>query len=219
MSKATVKGFIAGMAVMALIGSLAGSALASFARQSIAVDYCDIQIVVDGEKLNPADVNGTPVEPFAYKGTTFLPVRAVASACGYEVEWDQDSYTVKLTKRDMQSYINEYREIGVPVLENVFSGAEYKETAYLDKSVVYTYAASSLPEESVLIDGYESWMMENGYKLVMSEADENNNTVYTFENKATNMNVTLSSSADDTELYVTVNYGNSNTDLASNAYQ
>ncbi|SMC91506.1 stalk domain-containing protein [Papillibacter cinnamivorans] len=213
MKKGTLKGFLAGMAVMAILVSVVGSAVATFGAKSLTVDYCNIQILVDGSKLNPTDVNGTPVEPFAYKGTTYLPARAVADACGFNVEWDQDNYTVKLTKRDASTYANEYKEIGVPAMENVFPDAVYENTQYLDGEVIYTYDRSSLPKDILLIDGYEGWLEDNGYKLTSSETDENGNTVYTFENKSNGMTVTVSSSADDTKLFVTVYYGDSSTDL------
>lgn len=48
----------------------------------------DIQIVIDGEKLTPKDVNGNIVHPFLLEGTTYLPVRAVSEALGQQVEWD-----------------------------------------------------------------------------------------------------------------------------------
>lgn len=48
----------------------------------------DIQIVIDGEKLTPKDVNGKIVHPFLLDGTTYLPARAVSEALGQAVEWD-----------------------------------------------------------------------------------------------------------------------------------
>lgn len=59
-----------------------------------------IKIVVDGQKLNPTDANGTPVEPMIYNGTTYLPVRAVANALGKAVYWDGPNYTVYLGDMD-----------------------------------------------------------------------------------------------------------------------
>ncbi len=48
----------------------------------------EIQIVIDGEKLTPKDVNGKVVHPFLSEGTTYLPVRAVSEALGQQVDWD-----------------------------------------------------------------------------------------------------------------------------------
>lgn len=61
-----------------LIGSVAVPAFAVDAT----VDYCRVKIVVDGATIVPKDADGKPVEPFIWKGTTYLPVRSVANALG-----------------------------------------------------------------------------------------------------------------------------------------
>ena len=71
---------------------------ASF-KKNIEVSYNDIQIVVNGIRIVPRDVNGTIVEPFIYNGTTYLPVRAVSEALGNAVEWDPTTYTVYVSER------------------------------------------------------------------------------------------------------------------------
>lgn len=40
------------------------------------------------------DSSGKTVEPFAYKGTTYLPVRAVGEALNKKVDWDGKTQTV-----------------------------------------------------------------------------------------------------------------------------
>ena len=47
-----------------------------------------ITIVLDSEELHPVDANGKSVDVMIYNGTTYLPVRAVASAVGKAVYWD-----------------------------------------------------------------------------------------------------------------------------------
>ena len=59
--------------------------------REISAAFRDIKIIVDGKQLS------TPAEPFIYKGTTYLPVRAVGEAVGKEVVWDNDTKTVTLT--------------------------------------------------------------------------------------------------------------------------
>lgn len=59
-----------------------------------------ISIVIDGQKINPKDGNGDKVEPIIYNGTTYLPVRAVATALGKAVYWDGPTYTVYLGDMD-----------------------------------------------------------------------------------------------------------------------
>ena len=80
-----------------LIGAVVfggGVALASNRTATMTVTYSDVKIVVDGTEITPKDVNGKYVEPFISDGTTYLPVRAVASALGKEVGWDGDTNTV-----------------------------------------------------------------------------------------------------------------------------
>ena len=54
----------------------------------------NIKLVVDGAPVTPKDAAGNAVEPFSCNGTTYLPVRAVASALGKEVTWDGNTNTV-----------------------------------------------------------------------------------------------------------------------------
>lgn len=65
-------------------------------KKTIEVDYLDIKLVVNGKEVTPKDVNGNVVEPFAYNGTTYLPVRAVGEALGKTVRWDGETKTVHL---------------------------------------------------------------------------------------------------------------------------
>mgnify|MGYP001431553185 CR=1 FL=1 len=91
------KSFICGMlcAFVLLFGSVA---LADPIQKSITVVYNGIKIVVDGETITPKDSEGNVVEPFIYDGTTYLPVRAVATALGKNVEWDGKTNSVIIGK-------------------------------------------------------------------------------------------------------------------------
>ena len=89
--------FLAGMVAMLLICAVSIPALAIRNTTSLNdVLVGGIRIVIDGQELHPTDVNGNPVDPMIYNGTTYLPVRAVASALGKAVAWDGPSYTVYL---------------------------------------------------------------------------------------------------------------------------
>ena len=57
-----------------------------------------ISIYVDGTKIKSTDANGNVVEPMIYKGTTYLPVRAVANAFDKEVAWDGKTSSVYIGK-------------------------------------------------------------------------------------------------------------------------
>lgn len=64
------------------------------ALKSIDAVFNNIKVVVDGITIQPKDSDGKPVEPFIVDGTTYLPLRAVATAFGKPVSWDQQTSTV-----------------------------------------------------------------------------------------------------------------------------
>ncbi len=55
-----------------------------------------ITVKYNGKAQNMADVNGNPVYPMLYGGTTYLPVRAVSNMLGIDVDWDGATQTVIL---------------------------------------------------------------------------------------------------------------------------
>lgn len=59
--------------------------------------------MIDGAEYVPTDADGNKVESFIYNGTTYLPVRAVATAFDKDVEWDGKNATVYLEKKDRMS--------------------------------------------------------------------------------------------------------------------
>ncbi len=68
---------------------------ANLAKQ-ISVYYRDIKLNINGKEYTPTNEQGEAVEPFIYEGTTYLPLRAVASALGKQVGWDDKTSTVFL---------------------------------------------------------------------------------------------------------------------------
>jgi len=56
-----------------------------------------IKITLNGEKFEPTDpADGSKIVPITYKGSTYLPLRAVAEAVGMEVIWDAPNNTAHL---------------------------------------------------------------------------------------------------------------------------
>lgn len=84
--KKNIKAFLTGALAMALVLGLTISALAISGRMTIEIDPINIQ--VNGETFQPKDVNGNEVPVFAYNGTTYAPLRALAEAYGLEVGYD-----------------------------------------------------------------------------------------------------------------------------------
>lgn len=64
--------------------------------------YNNINVSLDGAKLNLKDAQGNAVEPFMFDGTNYLPVRAVAEALGLSVDWVGATNTIVLTSPQPQ---------------------------------------------------------------------------------------------------------------------
>ena len=89
MFKERLKGFLAGVCVTALV---AGT-VTVFA-QTIDVAMGGIKVYWDGVEKTLYDANGSKVEPMIYKGTTYVPLRAMSNLMGKEVDWDQQTLSV-----------------------------------------------------------------------------------------------------------------------------
>lgn len=98
--KERAKGFIAGIIVCVFAFSLIGGALA--ASQAISIDQ--IKVMVNGEEFKPKDVNGNDVLVFAYNGTTYAPVRALAEAFGLVVGYDSASNMATVDKPSSSTF-------------------------------------------------------------------------------------------------------------------
>lgn len=89
--------------------------IASYASsRSVTLDvfYNDIKLVVDGLEAELVDDQGKSVEPFIHNGRTYLPVRKVAEMLGENVEWDGETSTVYIGKKDLEdeevTFINQH---------------------------------------------------------------------------------------------------------------
>ncbi len=105
-TKGKLKGAVAGFLAAALL--VGGGVFAAQRSEMIEVFYDDIEIYVDGQKVDPKDANGQTVQPFIYNGTTYLPVRAVGNAIGKDVAWDGVEKVVYLGTKpgDADNWLN-----------------------------------------------------------------------------------------------------------------
>lgn len=92
------KGVLLGIFVSVLWLEIVGTATATVGQRTVSVDYNDIKVTLNGAAVNMVDADGVAVEPFIINGTTYLPVRAVASALGLDVNWNGQTKTVELNK-------------------------------------------------------------------------------------------------------------------------
>jgi|GEM_PF-395871 len=73
------------------------------ASNAVMLTYSSLRIELNGEQIIPQDSASQVVEPFSINGTTYLPVRAVASALGLDVDWRQSDNMVVLQSGGMAS--------------------------------------------------------------------------------------------------------------------
>lgn len=119
--------------VMGLVLLISTTAFATVGSRTAELFYNNIKVMLNGKEITPTDANGNAVEPFIIDGTTYLPVRGVASALGMNVGWDATTNTVKLDN------------------PGVFPGAVH---VYEDKNVVIDFAGCRAPGEDDWMDYY-----------------------------------------------------------------
>ena len=85
---------------LALCASLTAGALmvaAGAASTNVTAQISpNISVVVDGAYQTFYNAAGQEVQPIAYNGTTYLPIRAIGELMGKNVNWDQVNMTVTL---------------------------------------------------------------------------------------------------------------------------
>lgn len=101
--KRQFSGFVAGFlcAVMLLGVVISGEALITGPTN---IQVSPINIMVNGKVFQPKDANGQPADVFAYNGTTYAPLRALAEAYGLEVGYDEDKKLATVAEKTMTEY-------------------------------------------------------------------------------------------------------------------
>lgn len=98
--------------VIILAVVLATSAFATVGSRTVELFYNNVKIKINGNEVTPTDANGNAIEPFIIDGTTYLPVRGVASALGLDVSWDDTTKTVILNnKEENKEKVSSYENI------------------------------------------------------------------------------------------------------------
>ena len=125
--------------------------------------FRDIAIVLDGQPITPKDASGANIEPFILDGTTYLPVRAVATALNLSVSWDDQTSTVQLAHQyrvtrvvdgdtivvDFNGTEEKIRLIGVDTPESVHPDSSKNSEAGLEAS---EYTRSMLEGKYVTLE-------------------------------------------------------------------
>ena len=85
------------LALIMIFGLMAGASAASTQEEIQAYLNYDVTVTYNGEAQAMTDATGSAVYPISYKGTTYLPVRAVSNMLGVAVDWDGETQTVLLS--------------------------------------------------------------------------------------------------------------------------
>jgi hypothetical protein len=86
---------VIGAAVVVVV-ILTTTVFATVGSRTAELFYNNIKVILNGKEITPTDANGNAIEPFIIDGTTYLPVRGVASALGLNVGWDAATSSVTL---------------------------------------------------------------------------------------------------------------------------
>ena len=85
-----------------------------------------VNIYVDDRTFTPTDVNGNPVLPFIYNGTTYLPARAIANVFGANVKWDGKTQSVYIEKNQLDAQNDTPFRANTKLETQTVSGSEVK---------------------------------------------------------------------------------------------
>lgn len=147
------------------------------AKETIEVDYLDIKLVVNGKEVTPKDASGKVVEPFAYNGTTYLPVRAVGEALGKSVRWEGETQTVHLGELPQATYLVDVckaAKVDKHRYADIYRAADHKAFEYDGKRYSQGFETNYEAEAAFELGGkYESLTFD-----LLNSSDENKLRVY-----------------------------------------
>lgn len=160
-----LQGVITGVIIGGMLTS--GIAFAKQITETAELFYNNIKVYIDGGEIVPKDANGNIVEPFIHNGTTYLPVRAISNALGQDVEWEGETQSVYIGKKDQtkpDNYLqkiqyNDYKE-GTSMSEfAVINGTvtDYNQTTYTNGLLFYqasTIEIKNDTDESCIMISY-----------------------------------------------------------------
>lgn len=125
--------------IIVIVSALVLTASASTGTVHRTLSYNDIKITLDGQEITPRDANGNYIEPFIIDGTTYLPVRGIASALGLDVSWDQTTKTVQLNTGSAPAQTPANDQIITARFLSLYEVTGVEDVMYLDLQVENRY--------------------------------------------------------------------------------
>ena len=87
------------LCVVFVFGVAVGASGAVKQEEVKAIINHGLKMVLNGKDFAPKGADGQPLRPLTYKGSTYLPVRAIAEALSIAVDYDAPSQTVYLGEK------------------------------------------------------------------------------------------------------------------------
>lgn len=121
---------------VALVSSLATAMATGTITSITASSNPTISIVYNGETQTLTDASGTVLYPISYLGSTYVPIRAVSTIFGEDVNWDGTTNTITLGAMEKQpldlttqiSYGTDYSWKLLSASDLTVSGSDANET-------------------------------------------------------------------------------------------
>ncbi|MHB1368236.1 MAG: stalk domain-containing protein, partial [Eubacteriales bacterium] len=118
-------------------------------------------VTFNGDLFTPTDSNGKTVQPFIYKGTTYMPIRAVVETLGAKIEWDAKNKVVVISEFQEDINVDNSDDIASKI-----TVTEYK-SSYLQ---TYFLVIKNNSDYNLCITAYVNFYNSAG-KLVGSKSD------------------------------------------------
>lgn len=93
-------------ALLSLVLLLPLSAVWAAGDAPVPEGVTPVAILIDGQPFSGKNERGEAVKPFAYDGTTYVPIRALGNALGYGVSWDSAKACVVVDTRGKATAIS-----------------------------------------------------------------------------------------------------------------
>lgn len=90
---------VLGLCLVFLLGVSLGAFGAANQEEVKAIINYELKMKLNGLDFAPIGVDGKVIHPLIYKGSSYLPVRAIAQALSVAVEYDQNTQTIYLGEK------------------------------------------------------------------------------------------------------------------------
>lgn len=127
------------MSCIAVFILASATVLAAQVEKTITVSVGDVKILFDGTQRVLSDVNHKEVEPMIYEGTTYVPIRAISENLGKNVDWEDETKTVKISNNNFSQDDVEGAQKVITEFFDLFSQQKYYEMKLISSGMTSTH--------------------------------------------------------------------------------